>query len=76
LAGGADRDVTDMRAEIRDFREQNTRVHSAMREDITDLRSHVDAGFIEVRGKLDAAAAGQERIVRLLNTLIARDDDH
>src|SRR5688500_16147043 len=62
LAGGADRDVAEIRAEIREFREQNTRVLNAMREDFTnlrgdftDLRSHVDAGFMEMRGKLDAA---------------------
>jgi hypothetical protein len=45
LAGGADRDVAEMRGEIRDFREQNTRVLNAMREDLTDLRSRVDDGF-------------------------------
>lgn len=56
LAGGADRDVAEIRAEIRDFREQNTRVLNAMREDLTDLRSDltdlrggVDGRFAEVR---------------------------
>ena len=82
LAGGADRDVTEMSAEIRGFREQNTRVLNAMREDLTDLRSRVDdglaemrSGFTEMRGKLDAAAAGQQQIVGLLNTLISRGED-
>ena len=82
LAGGADRDVTEMSAEIRGFREQNTRVLNAMREDLTDLRSRVDdglaemrSGFTEMRGKLDAAAAGQQQIVGLLNTLIDRGED-
>ena len=82
LAGGADRDVTEMRAEIRDFREQNTRVLNAMREDLIDLRgemgdlrSHVDAGFIEIRGRLDAAAAGQQQIVGMLTTLISQSED-
>jgi hypothetical protein len=88
LAGGADRDVTEMRTEIREFREHNLRVLNAMREDLTDLRFHVDAGFTEIRGRLDAvdlgfidirgrldgAAAGQEHIVGLLDTLIARDE--
>jgi chromosome segregation ATPase len=95
LAGGADRDVTEMRSEIREFREQNTRVLNAMREDLADLRSHVDGGFAridgkfaqvdgqfarvdrgfaEMRGKLNAAAAGQEQIARMLSVLIARDD--
>jgi hypothetical protein len=95
LAGGADRDVTEMRSEIREFREQNTRVLNVMREDLADLRSHVDSGFAridgqfaqvdgqfarvdsgfaEMRGKLDAAAAGQEQIARMLSILVARDD--
>lgn len=75
LAGGADRDVAEMRGEIREFRDQNTRVLNAMRQDLTDLGSRVDAGFTEVRGRLDAAAAGQQQIVGLLNTLITRGED-
>jgi phage-related minor tail protein len=72
LAGGADRDVTEFRGEIREFREQNTRVLNAMREDLTDLRTQVDTGFSEMRGKLDATAGGQQKIVTLLDTLIAQ----
>ncbi len=79
LAGGADRDVTEIRREGREFREQNNRVLNAMREDLADLRSNVGnfrsevaGGFAEVRGKLDAAAAGQEQIASMLSTLIAR----
>jgi hypothetical protein len=82
LAGGADRDVTEVTAEIRGFREQNTRLLSAMREDLTDLRSRVDdglaemrSGFSEMRGRLDGAAVGQQQIVGLLNTLISRGED-
>jgi chromosome segregation ATPase len=79
LAGGADRDVTELRAEIRDFREQNTRVLNALREDLTDLRSHVDErfakvddGFAEMRGKLDASAAGLQVITDMLATLVSQ----
>jgi chromosome segregation ATPase len=36
-----DRAVADLRAEIRDFREHNTRLHNATREDIRDLRQDV-----------------------------------
>lgn len=75
LAGGADRDVAEIRSEIRGFREQNTRVLNAMREDLTDLRSETRNGFAEIRGKLDAAAAGQQQIVGLLNTLIRQEED-
>jgi chromosome segregation ATPase len=78
LAGGADRDVSEMRRETREFREQNTRVLNAMREDLADLRSHVDerfarvdGGFAEIRARLDAAAAGQQQIASMLTTLIA-----
>jgi hypothetical protein len=74
LAGGADRDVADVRAGIREFGEQNTRVLNAMREDLTDLRSRVDDGFIEMRAKLDAAAAGQQQIVALLDSLTRRPE--
>jgi hypothetical protein len=31
-----------------------------MREDLTDLRTQVDDGFSAMRGRLDAAAAGQQ----------------
>jgi hypothetical protein len=66
LAGGADRDVD----QIRDFRQATTASFNALREDMTDLRGHVDTGFIEMRGKLDATATGQQQIVDLLTTLI------
>jgi hypothetical protein len=60
-----------------------------MREDLTDLRTRMDAGFAQVdrkfaevdrgfaemRGLLDASAAGQQQIVGLLNTLISQKDD-
>lgn len=82
LAGGADRDVAEIRGEIRDFREQNNRVLNAMREDITDLRQdmtdfrqQVDNGFVEMRGKFDAMSAGQQQITDLLTTLIDRQND-
>ncbi|MGH3813221.1 MAG: hypothetical protein ACRDUV_12290 [Pseudonocardiaceae bacterium] len=79
LAGGADRDVAEIREEIRDFRQATTSSFNAMREDLTDLRTRVgdgfaqvDRGFTEMRGKFDATAAGQQQIVHLLNTLIAQ----
>lgn len=76
LAGGADRDVSEIRGEIRDFRQATTSSFNATREDLTDLRSEMQYGFTEMRGKLDAAAAGQQQIVNLLNTLIAQGDQH
>jgi hypothetical protein len=80
LAGAADREVTELRVELRDFRQATTSSFNAMREDLTDLRkemnsrfAEVDKGFAEMRGKFDAAAAGQHQIVNLLNTLISQD---
>ena len=70
LAGAADRDVTEIRAEIRDFRNATTASFNALREDFGDLRNHVDRGFAEIRGKLDATATGQEHIADLIQSLI------
>lgn len=72
LAGGADHDVAQIRGEIRDFRQATTSSFNATREDLADLRTNVDNGFIEVRGKLDAAGAGKQQIVDLLNTAITQ----
>jgi chromosome segregation ATPase len=69
LAGGADRDVAEIRREIRDFRQATTGSFNAMREDLTDLRQRLDDGFTEMRGKLDATATGQQQIVHLLTRL-------
>ena len=81
LAGGADRDVAQIREEIRDFRQATTSSFNAMREDfadlrteVTDLRTHTDNGFADIRGRLDATAAGQQHIVDMLTTLIDRQD--
>lgn len=83
LAGGADRDVGEIRGEIRDFRRATTASFNALRQDFVDLRDHVDRGFAQVdqaltqvdrgfaemRGKFDAAAAGQAQIIGLLNKI-------
>ncbi|MFV4719791.1 hypothetical protein ACNJUH_11225 [Mycobacterium tuberculosis] len=85
LAGAADRDVTEFVGEFRDFQRATIGSFNALREDFTALReemterfshveerfSRVDDGFTEMRGKLDGAAAGQQRIVELIEQLIA-----
>lgn len=87
LAGAADRDVSEIRGDLRDFRQATTASFNALREDFVDLRKdfvdlrkdfadlsdHVDRGFTEMRGKFDAAAAGQQQIVDLLHNLSGRD---
>jgi hypothetical protein len=70
LAGGADRDVNQIRGEIRAFRQATTTNFNTLRNDMTDVRGHVDTGFTEMRDKLDATAAGQQQIVDLLTILI------
>jgi hypothetical protein len=82
LAGGADRDVEQIRGEIRDFRQATASSFNAMREDLTDLCTRVndgfvqvDRGFAEMRGRLDLTAAGLDQITGLLNTLIGQQDD-
>lgn len=82
LAGGADRDVAEIRTEIRDFRQATTASFNAMREDLVDLRTHVDdkfaevdRGFTQMRGVLDQVAGGQQQIAALLGRLIDQGDD-
>ena len=91
LAGAADRDVSEFRGDLREFRQATTASFNALREDFVDLRSdfgalrsdfgalrsefgalqeNVDRGFTEMRGKFDVAAAGQQQIVDLLQTII------
>jgi chromosome segregation ATPase len=62
LAGGADRDVTEVRTEMRAFRQATTSSFNAMREDLRSLREHVDNQFdevnnrfAEIHGRLDVA---------------------
>ncbi len=81
LAGAADRDVSEIRAEIRDFRQATTGSLNALREDfvdlrqdLSDLRDDVGRGFVEMRGKLDATTAGQQRIAELIESLIDQQD--
>lgn len=38
----------------------------SLRGDFVDLRAQFDQGFAEMRGKFDAAAAGQQHIVGVL----------
>ena len=71
LAGAADRDVAEFGDEIRDFRQATVGSFNALREDFGDLRTKVERRFTEMRDKLDAAAAGQQRIVELIEGLIA-----
>jgi hypothetical protein len=65
----------ESRGEIRDFRGATTASFNALRQDFVDLRTHVDNGFTEMRGKFDVMAAGQDQIVELLQTIVT-DQGH
>ena len=69
------RELREFRAEVRGFRDQNNHVLSAMREDLTDLRRHVDEGFAGMRGLLDGQAAWNRQIADMLGVLIRRQGD-
>ncbi len=75
LAAANDRDVAEVRSEISEFRQAATASFNAMRSDLIDLRTEMRAGFTQVRGQLDGAAAGLEQITGLLNTLITQQGD-
>jgi hypothetical protein len=60
-----------MREDFADLRQDFT----DLRQDFANLREHVDRGVLEVRGKFDATAAGQQQIVGLLQTIIT-DEGH
>jgi chromosome segregation ATPase len=74
LAGAADRDVGEIRSELRDFRQATAASFNAMREDFADLRGDVGRLRGEMRSKFDMTAAGQQQIVGMLQTLIDRED--
>lgn len=77
-------EVGQLRGEVGDHRKATAASFNAMRADFAELRSdfaglrsemntrfaQVDAGFIEMRGRLDATAAGQAHIAGLLQRLI------
>lgn len=77
-------EVGTLRGEVGDHRKATAASFNAMRADFAELRSdfaglrsemntrfaQVDAGFIEMRGRLDATAAGQAHIAGLLQRLI------
>ena len=77
LAAGADRDVSEVRGELR----AHTRALSALRETqveqghaIANLQVQMNQGFADMRSRLDQTAGGLDQIVGLLNTLITPDD--
>jgi len=56
LAAANDRDVAELRSEIRDFRQAAVVSFNAMRSDLTDVQTEMRTGFTE--GLLEADVAG------------------
>jgi chromosome segregation ATPase len=67
LAAGADRDVSEVRAELR----AHTRALNTLRETQVEQGQAMDRGFAEMRARLDQTTGGLDQIPGLLNTLIA-----
>ena len=62
--------VNERFAQVNERFAQVDRRFEQMDRRFAQLTDDVDRGFIEMRGKFDAAAAGQQQIVGLLETLI------
>ncbi|MGH3916717.1 MAG: hypothetical protein ACRDTC_25375 [Pseudonocardiaceae bacterium] len=82
LAVARDRDLADLGVKVDANRSAINAlgVQTAARFDRLDqrfdrLEQHANDGFIEIRGKLDQAAAGQQQITDLVTPFIAGQDD-
>lgn len=77
LAGNARRGVTEIRDELRDFRRATDISLKALRRDMNDgfrrvdeRFARLDSRFAEIRAQFDMTAAGQQRIIELIQTVI------
>jgi tetrahydromethanopterin S-methyltransferase subunit G len=75
LVAAHDRDLADLGVKV----DANRRAINALGEQTAArfdaLENKVDTGFAEMRAKFDQTAGGHERIVELLDQVIARLDD-
>lgn len=74
LAAAGDRDPADLAVKVDADRQAVNALGVQTAGRFDRLEHKVDTGFAEVRGRLDQAAAGHQRIVDLLTTLIDRGD--
>lgn len=75
LAAARDRDLADLGVKVDANRSATNALGEQTAARFTRIEQQVDTGFAEMRSKLDQAAAGQQQIAGLLNTLIAQRDD-
>lgn len=75
LAAARDRDLADLGVKVDANRSAINALGEQTAARFTRIEQQVDTGFAEMRSKLDQAAAGQQQIAGVLNTLIAQQDD-
>ena len=82
LAAARDRDLAEVtlkvdanRAAINALGVQTAARFDRLEQRFDRFERRVENGFTEIRGRLDAAAAGQQQIVELLTTVIERDGE-
>jgi BMFP domain-containing protein YqiC len=82
LAAARDRDIADLgvkvdanRSAINALGEQTRERFDAVDRRFEELERKMDNGFTEIRGKLDATAAGLNQITGLLTTLTNQQSD-
>lgn len=75
LAAARDRDLADLGVKVDANRSAINALGEQTAARFARIEQQVDTGFAEMRSKLDHAAAGQQQIAGLLNTLFARQDD-
>ena len=75
LAAARDRDLADLGIKVDAHRSAINALGVQTADRFNRLEHRVDAGFAEMRGKLDQTAAGQQQIVDLLDRLISGQSD-
>ncbi|WP_327148386.1 hypothetical protein [Nocardia sp. NBC_01329] len=65
LAGGADRDTSELRIELREFREQNMRLHNATRADLAEIQGDITG----IRGDITGIRGELGRLNGTVDTL-------
>jgi hypothetical protein len=74
LAAARDRDLADIGIKVDANRSAINALGEQTAARFTRLEEQMNSGFLEIRGKLDATAAGQAQIAELLTRLITQQD--
>lgn len=74
LAAAHDRDLADLGVKVDAHRKAINAIGVQTAGRFDRLEQEMRSGFAEMRGKFDQAAAGQRKIVHLLDKIIATDE--